>query len=205
MISIKLDGYEKAVRRFDKKVVDKAATRAVNDAARASRTETSRAIRDRFNVKAKRLSKEVKNVRLARPSNVEAEVKAEGRPIGLMNFGAKWVRNVGGQARTTTATRSRVAKRRSKNTGVTVTIEKGQRTILPNAFIGRGRRGAVDGAGAMRVFQRTNLKNNRSGLMSKSSITIASMMRQERVMTRVIKRAGDVLNTRFKHHLSRLL
>ena len=197
MLSVKLEGFDKAMRWLDPKKVEKAAARAINDAASRSRTEASKAIRDRFSIKAKRVNQEVKKIGLARVSNLEAEVRAEGRPIGLMNFGAK-VQSARGRRKSGGSSRSR-------GRGVAITVEKGRKFVLPNAFIARGRSGSVDGSGAKRVFQRSNLQNNRSGLMSKSSITIASMMKQERVMIRVLKRVDDVLNARFKHHLSRFL
>jgi len=199
MIEVKIEGLDRLRRTvLDPKNVDRAAVRAINDAARSARTAADKAIREKFNLPAARVKKEVRNIHMATRSDLTAIIQAQGRPIGLMNFGARWVRNVNGQSRTTTKTLSMVGKRRSKNTGVTVRILKGKTTRLPSAFVGRARRGNIEGAGALHVFQRT-----KSGLVNKATITIASMIQQPHVLENMMKKATEVFEKRFWYHFER--
>jgi hypothetical protein len=201
LIEIKLD--TKGLGNIlDPKTIALAASRAINEAARQTRTEASKLIRQKFNLPAARVNKEVQNIKLSTRSDLSAIIRAEGRPIGLTNYGATWVRG----NRVTTAKMSRTTKRAGRNQGVSARIKKGQApTRLPNAFIARGRRGKVDGAGALHVFQRRDPNNPRSPLINRATITIASMMANKQVMDRLIKKAGDVLERRFAHHLDRLM
>lgn len=205
MITVKVEGIEAALRTLDKSLVSKAASFAINDSARQTRTEASAAIRARFNIAASRVNKEVKNLKASTRVDLTAVISAAGRPIGLPNFGARWVRNVKGAARTTSAKKSTVGKRQAKTTGVIVRIEKNKTTVLPNAFMARGRRGKVDGAGALRVFQRRDLTRRDSALIDKATITIATMMEQERVSARMIKKVNEVFGRRFDYHIDRLM
>ena len=203
MLTIRLEGISKVDAALAPDLVRKAAIYAVNDTARGVRTEASRAIREVFNLGRERVDREVKNIRMASFSEMEAIIRAQGRPIGLTNFGAKWVRNVAGRSRSTTAKVSKVGKRMAKNTGVSVRIFRGKTTLLPHAFMGRGRRGNEDGGGSLHVFQRRNA--NRGSLINKASITIASMFAQERVMTRLQATADSIMQRRFDHHFKRLM
>ncbi len=204
MITLKAKGIEAALKSIDSISVRKAAQFAVNESAKQGRTEASYAIRDIYNLGKRRVDDEVRNIQMATGENLEAVIKAEGRPIGLMNFGAKWVRNVGGSARTTDGKKSTKGKRAKKSTGVFVKTLKGKTTHLPQAFIGRGRRGATDGAGAMHVFQRRDLENSQGGIINKAMITIASMLERQDVMARVQKKVLSVVDERFRYHLRRL-
>ena len=205
MIEIKLKGLDELMKSLNPQTISRAASLAINEAAKQARTEASSSIREKFNLPAARVNAEVRNVSLSTTRNLTAIIRAQGRPIGLTAFGAKWTRNVGGKARTSTATTSSVGKRQAKATGVTARIQKGTMTRLPNAFIARGRRGKVDGAGAMQVFQRKDLSRWDSPLINRAVITIASMMGNQRVLERMIKRASEVLDRRFAHHIERLM
>lgn len=202
MIKVKLEGVEEALKQFDPKTVQRAARMAINDAARQTRTEAQRGIRDVWNLKADRVRKEVTNLSMASNAKLEATISAQGRPIGLPNFGAKWIRNVNGQARTTTKDRSTISKRMAKQTGVRVTIEKGTTTMLSKAFMAPGRRGTTYGAGALLVFVRSGPGRN-APLINKATVTIATMFGQPRVMERATKRAQEVLARRFQYHIDR--
>ena len=200
MLEFKLDIDEKSLSFLDPKWVDMAATKALNDAARSARAEASRSIRQKFNISASRVNKEIRNIKFAKRGDLHAIIQASGRPIGLTHFGARWTRNVGKTARTTTSKKSMIAKRRSKQTGVKVKILKGKMTHLSGAFIGRARRGKVDGAGGLHVFERT-----KRGLINKAVITLPSMMSQENVIKSMIDKANEVFEKRFWYHYNRYL
>lgn len=204
-ITISVTGLEEAKKALDSRKILQAVSLAINDTARQVRTEAADAIREKFNLPAARVKKEVRNIKFSTRSDLKAVIMAQGRPIGLTNFGAAWVRNVDGKARTTTAKKSTVAKRKSGKEGVRVQILRGKTTWLPGAFIGAARRGKTDGAGALHVFQRIEKNNSNSPLVNRATITIASMMAQEQVMRRMIKKAEAVLERRFQHHIDRLL
>ncbi|OPY78214.1 MAG: hypothetical protein A4E65_02368 [Syntrophorhabdus sp. PtaU1.Bin153] len=55
-ISIKLEGVEKALRKFDPDIVRRAANQAINRVAGSARTEASKLIRQEYNIKASRVS-----------------------------------------------------------------------------------------------------------------------------------------------------
>ena len=200
MISIKMTGIKEAMNSLDPKKVTTAARMAINEAARQTRTEASGAIREKFNLPSTRVNKELKNLKMATGADLTAVIQAEGRPIGLVNYGATWVRGT----RVTTGKMSKTTKRAGKNQGVTVKILKGPVTRLPSAFIARGMRGKTLGAGALQVFQRRGTSRN-APLVNMASITLPSMMNQDRVMQRVIKKAQEVMDRRFNYHLERLL
>lgn len=204
MLSVTIKGMDDFLKSFDPKKISNVASYAINDAARQTRTEASSAIREVFNLKKQRVDKEVRNISMSTREDLAAVIRAAGQPIGLTNFDAKWVRNVRGKARTTSKKKSTVGKRASKRQGVSVKIMKGRLTYLPHAFMGRGRRGQEDGAGSLHVFQRRDLKRWDSPIFNMASITIASMLKQELTMPRVLAKADAVLNARFKHHLKRL-
>ena len=205
MITIEVKGIKEAMASLDPKKVTQAAMMAINEAAKQTRTEASTAIRQKFNLPAARVNKEVTNLSMATRSDLSAIIQAKGRPIGLTNFGAKWIRNVGGRAVTTTKTKSTMGKRRTKTGGVTAAIERGKTTRLPSAFIAAGRRGKVDAAGALQVFQRRDLNKSSSPIINRATVTLASMMANDRVMKRLVKKANEVIDRRFAYHLDRLM
>ncbi len=202
---VELRGLEEALRSLDPRIVERAARPSINKAAKAGRTEASTAIRDKFHLPAARVNKEVKNLSMARTGQLSATIRAAGRPISLTAFGAKYVRNAYGRARTTTAKKSTVSKRSSRKTGVFVTIDKRSgKQHFPYAFMARGKRGGGDGGygqGGLLVFYR----NRRGGLTHQAAITLASMFAQRHVQIRVMNKIGKVWDKEFPRQLERLM
>lgn len=193
-ISIQLKGLDKALLMLDPKQVRKAARMAINDGLTTGRKIASKEIRKDWNLKADRVNKELRKFKAARNDDLTAIIQAKGKPIDLVNFGAKWKRG----RITTTGTKSTIAKRSIKSGGgVTVQIHKGKRTRLPHAFIVTMPNGHIG------VFERTG--NKRLPIQSKAAITIASMFDQPGVMLPTTKAINDRMTTRFTHHLDRLL
>lgn len=191
-MNIQIQGIDKALRGLDPKTAEKALRMGINDAARYGRTHAGREIRKVWNIKADRVRKEIKAIKLARPGDMEARIQAKGRPISLIHFGAKGRRG----AITTTATRSTRGKRAARNQGVTVQIEKGKRTTLRSAFIATTKNGYIG------VFER--LGQRRLPVANKASVTTATMLGQDRVYNPVRKLIDDRLTDRTLHHLTRL-
>ena len=201
---VKVEGIEEALIMYSPKTVRKAAQLSMGRAVSKARTQASRAIRDVYNIKAARVNKELNKVSIFSTGLAEISIIAKGRPIGLMNFNAKWVRNVNGRARTTTSKKSTVAKRQSSKTGVTVKIVKSHSTRLEHAFIGTGRRGEIKGAGAQHVFERIDLKDRNSPLRNRATITIASMFKRDDVMERTMNAFDESFGPEFERQLQRL-
>lgn len=197
-MNLQLKGLDKALLMFDPKKVKRAARMAINDGLTTGRKTASKEIRKDWNIKAARVNKELRKFKTARNNDLTAIIQAKGRPIDLINFGAKWKRG----RMTTTGTKSTRSKRSIKSGGgVTVQIHKGKKTRLPHAFIATtkaGKSGLHVG-----VFERVGRK--RLPIQSKATITLASMFDQNTVMlptqAAIAKRMAD----RFDHHLDRLL
>jgi len=198
-LGIKLDGFERALRRHDPRIVQRAGVRTMRETTRSARTAASKSIRSVFNIRASDLNKELRSLKVVATGDLVGIIEAKGRPINLIKFGARWERG----RRVTTGTKSFAKKRATSRSGVSVRIHKGKTTVLQHAFIARGRRGSVDGAGGLFVFQRSTDK--RYPIENRASITSASMMMQQRVLRDVGSSVADTWGRRFPHHLERLL
>ena len=131
-----IKGFKKLKRTLSPKLVKKAEPRAINKVAQMSRTAESKEIRKTYNVKAKRLNRELEKVsgdNRATSNKPRAIIRAKklgkGNP-GLQNYGAK-----------------------QTNKGVSYRIRKDSgRKTRPNAFI------AVMPKGGSGVFIRSGNK-----------------------------------------------
>jgi hypothetical protein len=63
----------------------------------------------------------------------------------------------------------------------------------------------VDGGGALRVFQRSDLSRGNSPVISKASVTIASMFEQKNVEQRMVKKIDTVWSKEFSRQLDLLI
>jgi len=124
------------VRRFARDASSKAVVRALNKTAAQARTEGSRAVRNAgYNIKSSAIKKSF-SIKRATPSNLEVRLVATGRPIPLINYGA------------------RPTKR-----GVMVTV-KGGRTLFRHAFIAKmknGHKGVFERVGAALTKQKRDV------------------------------------------------
>ena len=111
--SVKVD-ITRALAKFGnvrKEVMDKAVPRALNKVAAEVKTESSRGIRNAgYNLKVGTIKKQI-DIRRATRGNLRAVVRATGRPIPLINYGA-----------------------RQTKAGVSVKVKNG-RKIIKHAFI----------------------------------------------------------------------
>jgi hypothetical protein len=112
-IDFKVDNrrVENALSQLASDLQDKAIMRAVNKTADAAKTATSREIRAQgYNIKAAAISKSL-HIRRATRHDLEAVIEVTGKPIPLINYGARQV-----------------------GRGVSVQVKNG-RKIIPGAFI----------------------------------------------------------------------
>ena len=146
-ITVKLEGLDDMLAMFEPQQYRDAAKNAMDKLAAQGKTEASRVIRSKYNIKKYDLDSKI-SVERARSDNLLAVLRATGRPIDLTYFGAK---QVTAQNRLITRSTGRQLKRASKiGMGVTVQILKnGPPTYLPHAFI------ATMPNGKIGVFRRT--------------------------------------------------
>jgi len=196
-VSVSIKGLDKALLMLDEKKVRRAARMAVNDGVVTGRKVASQEIRKMWNIKAARINKELRKIKAPTNADLTGIIRAKGKPISLVHFGAKHVRG----RMTTTGTKSTRSKRSKKVGGVFVQIRRGKKTRLPHAFIATTRAGKT--GIHIGVFQRSG--KNRLPIQSQASVTIATMFDQRRVMIPTLKQIDDRMNKRFDHHLDRLL
>lgn len=216
MLTVKLEGLDKAYRLFDARLVDRAAKFGINDTTRKVRTAAGRGIREIWKIRAAYLNKRLRAVKMARAGDLEAIIQAKSRPISLVHFGAtqlgvaRFGRNMFDDIQSLTQNLSLslskdglaskdLSKRRIKAglRGVEVNILRGKKTFLPNAFIAPAKNGHVG------VFRRVGKK--RFPIKNLSTITIASMFNQEPVEQVTLETIEGTWPRRFNYHLDRLM
>lgn len=216
MLSVQLEGIEEARRSFGSKIVDRAARLSINESARTGRKEAGKEIRARWNLKARKVNSELRNIQFATGGDLTAVIQAKGRPISLIHYGAKqlgvsrlWSNLLGtrrGYVHNKSISLSKdglVSKNLSNRQikagkrGVEVNILRGEKTFLRGAFIAPTKNGYIG------VFRREGRK--RLPVRNLSTITIASMFAQEKVQEVTIDAVGGRFQLRFNHHIDRLM
>ncbi len=90
-IEFKVDGrrVERALGRLADDLQNKVIARAINKTAQMAKTAASREIRAQgYNIKAGAISKSL-TIRRANKGNLEAVIMVSGKPIPLINYGAR--------------------------------------------------------------------------------------------------------------------
>jgi len=210
-MSVEIHGLERAMKIYDSKKVVRAAKAAMVDAARGAKTEASKQIRAKWNIKARDLNKKI--TAKARMTANTQTITIGGRPIGLAYFGAKEVKRGGGGVVVTKKKGGAFFSRRQKATraalGVTVEIERGKKTTLKGAYIAATRDFAGRTAGGDVIFGKTwsvrVLQRRGQKIVAPRSISVASMFLQANVEPKVMDRINKTIDERFEHHLARYL
>jgi hypothetical protein len=100
-----------------RQVVPRAASRALTKAATQARTQAAREIRDRYNISARLVARQI-DVTRSTPDTLVALLKPQGSKLPVIAFQARQTRR-----------------------GVTVQIKRGSRRLIPHAFIATMRSG----------------------------------------------------------------
>ncbi|AMV72219.1 hypothetical protein DBW_1865 [Desulfuromonas sp. DDH964] len=208
MFTVDLDGFDQAIEAaLNPNKIRTAARMALNEAARAGRTEASKAIRSHWNIAPSKVNKEVKNIKAATNGDLTAVISAEGRPISLAYFGAKQVTRV---------VSTRTGKRKVVR-GTTVAIRPGLRISYPKAMMARMANGYFGVFMNQADFYNQGYKyhtpkrgrhrgeRGRSKIVNMATISIRSMFRQDKVRTPTIKAIIAKWNERFGYHVSRMM
>jgi len=200
-ISFKIDdkSYRRALRMYDTKLVKQSLNSSLRKVTNQSKTEGSKAIREKFNIKARDVNRKLKIYHFHRTDSPRSEIAITSRSIGLLNFGATAVRGRSKITKRKGELQRTTLKRAGKRQGVSATIVKGQRVNLPNAFIARGQRGRSDlDASNAQVFERSGSK----GIRAVRVISPTSMFAQERVQDRIGKLLDRKWTELFDHELA---
>lgn len=110
------------LRYIDSQGVARATSRALNQAARQTNTEASKRIRQKRNLKARTIKRQL-SIRKASPTRRRASVVASGRAISLKEYGAR---------------RKVVTRNGKRYQGATVEVDRGKRELVAGAFFGPG-------------------------------------------------------------------
>ncbi len=203
MISIKLDGIEKAKQMIDPAIVRQAARAAITRATSSGKTIISKEITDVWNVKKADVDNRIK-VYPPRSDDMKGTIYVGGSGMSLSYFGAKQIMNSAIRSRSgktikTTKMSKKMKKAGPVPQGVMVQILKGKDTILlRNAFMASvtaGKSGSHIG-----VFYRLGKK--RFPIGEKSVVSIATMVNKPEVMDRVIARITERWDVEFPRQLA---
>jgi hypothetical protein len=199
MLSVKLEGLERAMRMFDERLVGKAASQAINETVRGVRTAAGKDIRAEWNVKASDLNKKLRAAKMAKYNDLEGIVEARSASFSLSYFNPTAFRGTMKQ----TGTTGQRLKRASRKSGVYVKIKKrGGMTHLPHSFLSSVAAGK--GAGShVGVFNRVGSK--RLPIYERKVITVPSMFSQQPIQDGAAKTVDEIFPRRFSHHIDRLL
>lgn len=188
--TIKLEGVEKVMQMFDPHKVARAASAALNRAVKSGKTEASSLIRKRWNIKKFDLDRKIE-FKGALMSDLKAIITVRGEPINLLYFQARQI--VQGKSIKLQRERGKgilegkfkIGRGRGYS-GVTAQIEHTHKTVLPHAFMAKGK------GGTPLVFIRSSKAKSTSGrkegLVAIKVITEASIFKQGRVLDNVIKK-----------------
>jgi len=156
----------------------KAAVRAVNKAVDGVATGASREMRKIYNVKARAIAAAMKKVKASmRGRSIAGSVAFSGRNIPLIEFDARWTRNMPGAS-----VRIKVA---------------GTRKTLRGSFI------ATTGRGTKGVFVRVGPR--RYPIKNLRSLSIPDIVHNEAVRTALVAIGTDRFKREFLHQLNFLM
>lgn len=170
---------ERVFRTTAPKELKKSMRRALSRTRTGSRAEASKTVREKYNIQARRLKRDVV---FTRPNYNNFSFRLIGRkkPIGLLSFRGK-----SGPPRQTKA-------------GVTVAVEQGQRKLIRHAFIARG---ASGNAQVSTRYLRSGKKSGRLPIRSLKGPSASDMV----VGSDVVERLTGYAQERFLDELNRNL
>ncbi|SHJ24060.1 Prophage minor tail protein Z (GPZ) [Malonomonas rubra DSM 5091] len=203
-LSIKLEGFDRAMMLFDSKKVIKASSHAINDVASRARTAADKQIRSKFALKAGFTKQKVRVSSRANRSALRAILTAQSTPISLKHFPTKQIIDRRGGVTVRSGSRRfdeyRKSSKGARGLSARITQKGGYRPIKHGFSLrhsrggvsywrrtGPGRWGTMEGAEMLRV------------------ITVASMFKQAAVKESVRRAIRENWPKRFKYRLSKEL
>lgn len=192
MITVKLEGLKEAMESLDPKRVKQAARSALAKVAKSAVSTCSAEIRQVYNVKKSDLDPRI-NVTPPRADNLTAIITISGTSMSLSYFGARQLAGARVITRGKEGMKTAVRKRVAKFAGVEVSVQKGKRTQLRQAFMARMKSGHIG------VFRR--MGKSRLPIMEKAVISIGSMAQAAKVQPIILKKIGESWVKIFPHEL----
>ncbi len=132
IIDIKLDGIDNVIAAMRPELYRKAVKKTINDLMTRSSNAAKRKVRERYNIKAKALSRYI-SVRKASGSNYEAKISVNSRRVSLFHFINK------GSISSSITTKKRIGKRPVK----VKVLKQGGAHKLRHAFVIIGKSGNI--------------------------------------------------------------
>lgn len=201
--NVTIDGLDlvRASLRSSGKTVRRAARLAINDTARKTRTEGSKAIREQVSLKASYVRKHLQ-LRPANDANLRATITATKRPVLLSRYGAKQLTRKAKQPRRSTGNPRWNIQPGRKSAGVSVKVKaQGPRKKMRSAFFIPLKAGKYHSAGATGVAVRTGPRPDDYRVLHGPSVD--QVWRD--VREQVSPAAGVNLQRQFIRQLERLL
>ena len=188
-ITVQVEGIKELMEKFKPQKIARGIQAALNKTAKSSKTETSKQLRERWNLKKIDIDRKI-IFKGAYGANLQASITVTGEPISLMYFGPKATQ--GGI--TTYAARNKkgtmpglAQKRGGRNTGgrVQVTALTGRQTTLRKAFFTIATKGGTPLV-VWRSKEKIQAGKYKKGkLKAYKIITLPSMFSQSKVMASV--------------------
>ena len=186
---------------------------AINRTLISGRVEGTKGIKGKYNIKRDILDTAFK-IKKATSAVQIGEIKASSKSIGLSHFQPTFSFN----KRSTTkynkkgvgSTKLLKGKSKQFGQGVTVEIIKGQKKVIPYAFMIAGKmpvfaRGKYENSGSFAFMQRhkrASATGNDSPISSLVNISVYSSLVNDRVMPNVSTKINDKLKERMTHELT---
>lgn len=217
-IESKTDNFHRLTLQLGQKNLNKASIRSINKAIRASNTAYRRLIRDNY----KLMYADTKD--LVKPTY--ARSKAEGtiggkiQPLSLSRFNPtfvqqgkvfsiKTIKNKTSGKRELTRKSKTARKKDTAGGGVTIEIRKGEKKILPYAFLTESKKNAGVGK---QVFARGIYQNNkfhkqknRYPIQALKSVSPFGMLSREEFSKEIEKGAVETMSKEFNRQIELLL
>ena len=170
MIEFKIEGLGKLKRLLNPKLIAKAEPRALNKTAQLSRTAESKEIRKTYNIKAKRLNRELEKISggnratVSRPRAIIRGKKLTKRNPGLQNYGTRQTsKGVSYRIRKDLGRKTRahafIATMPKGGSGVFLRAGK-SRVMTRGKYIGKKRQGIIrqTGPSVVQMMERIGIK-----------------------------------------------
>lgn len=209
MIKFTFDNLDEIKGAYDPEIVRDATRSTVRRLNSQAATQISKAIRQRYNIKAR-------DVTAAMKLRIRDQ---QGMPVGFLTYLGQRISlrkfaGVSGNNAPKGSARPRVKSGRGNRYGARVKMVKERGShIVPEAFWGRGRVGKEDGAGAWQIFQRMGVPRSNPRFKGDEKLrkltgpSIAHMVRSndaiEAANTLVRTKADSILAHELDHRLLR--
>lgn len=204
MITVKLEGLKEALESMDPKRVNRAASTALAKVAKSAVSTCSAEIRQIYNVKKGDLDPRIK-LTPPRADNLTAIITISGRSMSLSYFGAKKLAGARVISRGKDGLKVAVRKRAAKSQGVQVSVLKGKRTQLPQAFMARMKSGHI---GVFRRIPGSTMQSrshyngtHAEKIAEKAVVSIGYMARSAKVQPVILKKINESWVKIFPHEL----